>query len=149
MGQIEHVEDYHVALNLDQWLDQRTHNVSLTSKVAAVWVEGSELSGQFQHSVVLQGKDRSIHGIRSYHACYDPLSYPLFFPRGELGWHDCIPKVCVTMDEVNAARAICKARSEGDDEDVMQPGYLTQYYMERDSSNSLPLTFTSRLRVRI
>jgi hypothetical protein len=116
MGQIEHVEDYHVALNLDQWLDQRTHNVPLTSKVAAVWVEGSELSGQFQHSVVLQGKDRSIHGIRSYHACYDPLSYPLFFPRGELGWHDCIPKVCVTMDEVNAARAICKARSEGDDE---------------------------------
>jgi hypothetical protein len=116
MGQIEHVEDYHVALNLDQRLDKRTHNVSLTSEVAAVWVEGSELSGQFQHSVVLQGKDRSIHGIRSYHACYGPLSYPLFFPRGELGWHDCFPKVRVTMDEVNAAHAIRKARSEGDDE---------------------------------
>ncbi|RCV30729.1 hypothetical protein SETIT_6G118500v2, partial [Setaria italica] len=48
-------------------------------------------------------KDRSIHGIRSYHGCYDALSYPLFFPRGELEWHNCIPKVgsagnkCVSM----------------------------------------------------
>ena len=101
---------------MDQYLDQRTHNVPLTSEVVAIWVEGSELLGQFQHSVVLQGKDRSVHGIRSYHACYDPLSYPLFFPRGELGWHNCIPKVKVTMAEVKAARTIRKARSEGDDE---------------------------------
>ena len=24
--------------------------------------------------------------------CYDPLSYPLFFPKGELGWHPNLPK---------------------------------------------------------
>ncbi|RCV25517.1 hypothetical protein SETIT_5G173100v2 [Setaria italica] len=86
-------------------------------EVAAVWIEGSERRGQFDNSVVLQGKDRSIHGIRSYHGCYDALSYPLFFPRGELGWHNCIPKVSVTMAEVNKARAIRKARADGGGDD--------------------------------
>ena len=84
----------------------------LTSEVAAVWVEGSERHGQFEHSVLLQGKDWSIHGICSYKTCYDPLSYPLFFLRGELGWHNCIPKVGVTMAQVERARAICKRQAK-------------------------------------
>jgi hypothetical protein len=25
--------------------------------------------------------------IKAYHGCYDPLSYPLFFPLGEAGWN--------------------------------------------------------------
>ncbi|XP_034598166.1 uncharacterized protein [Setaria viridis] len=103
IGQVDNLKDYHVELNLDQRLDQRTYNVPLTSEVATVWIEGSEHRGQFDNSVVLQGKDRSIHGIQSYHGCYDALSYPLFFPRGELGWHNCIPKVGVTEAEVNKA----------------------------------------------
>ena len=90
----------------------------LTSEVAAVWVEGSEHHGQFKHSVLLQEKDRSIHGIRSYNPCYYPLSYPLFFLMGELGWHNCIPKVGVTMAQVERARAIHKKHAEngGDDD---------------------------------
>ena len=36
MGHVENLEDYRVELNLDQWLDQRTYNVPLTSEVAAV-----------------------------------------------------------------------------------------------------------------
>ena len=90
----------------------------LTSEVAAIWVEGSERHVQFEHSVLLQGKDWSIHVIRSYNACYDPLSYSLFFPRGELGWHNCIPKVGVTMAQVDRARVIHKKHAEnGDDDD--------------------------------
>jgi len=54
---IENLEDYRVELNLDQRLDQRTYNVPLTSEVAAIWVEGSECHGQFEHSVLLQGID--------------------------------------------------------------------------------------------
>ena len=117
IGHVEDVEDYRIAFNLDQQLDQRTYNVPLTSEVAAVWIEGSEYLGQFQNSVLLRGKDRSVHGIRSYNACYDALSYPLFFPRGELGWHSCIPKVGVTMQEVEAARADRKARAQSDGDD--------------------------------
>ena len=116
MGQAEHLEDYHVTLNLDQRLDQRTYNVSLALEVAAIWIEGSELLGQFQNSVVLHGKDRSVNGIRSYHGCYDALSYPLFFPRGELGWHMDIPKKGVSMDEVITYGAMLKARSGPEEE---------------------------------
>ena len=116
-GQNENLDDYHVELNLDQRLDQRTYNTPLTSEVAAVWVEGSERRGQFEHSVLLQGKNRSIHGIRSYHGCYDALSYPLFFPRGELGWHSMIPKAGVTMEEVNDAREIRRQRGQGNGDD--------------------------------
>ena len=117
LGQVDNIEDYRVELNLDQRLDQRTYNVPVSTEVAAVWVEGSERHGQFEHSVHLQGKDRSIHGIRSYNSCYDPLSYPLFFPRGELGWHNCIPKVGVTMAQVEAAREKRKKRAENEGDD--------------------------------
>ena len=113
----ENLDDYHVELNLDHRLDQRTYNTSLTSEVAAIWIEGSERQGQFENSVVLHGKDRSIHGIRSYHGCYDALSFPLFFPRGELGWHIMIPKADVTMEQVNNAREIRRQRGHGNGDD--------------------------------
>ena len=105
IGHVDNLDDYRIELNLDQMLDQKTYNVPINSEVAAVWIEGSERRGQFSNSVMLHGKDRSSHGIRSYHGCYDALSYPLFFPRGELGWHANIPKAHVTMGEVDAYRA--------------------------------------------
>ncbi|AQL02068.1 hypothetical protein ZEAMMB73_Zm00001d045331 [Zea mays] len=117
MGHVENLDDYYIALNLDQTLNQKTYNAPLTSEVAAVWIEGSERRGQFSKSVMLHGKDRSNHEIRSYHGCYDALSYPLFFPKGELGWHANIPKVGVSMDEVDAYRAIHRA-SNANDEDA-------------------------------
>ena len=124
LGAVDDLEDYHVELNLDQRLDQRTYNVPITSEVAAVWIEGSERHGQFEHSVGLQGKDKSIHGIRSYHGYYDALPYPLFFPKGELGWHNCIPKVGVTADQVNAARELRKARAGGEDLGTLSNAYI-------------------------
>uniref|UniRef100_A0A804UFR8 Helitron helicase-like domain-containing protein n=1 Tax=Zea mays TaxID=4577 RepID=A0A804UFR8_MAIZE len=117
MGHVENLDDYRIALNLDQTLNQKTYNTPLTSEVAAVWIEGSEGRGQFSKSVMLHGKDSSSHCIRSYHGCYDALSYPFFFPRGELGWHANIPKVGVSMDEVDAYRATHRA-SNANDEDV-------------------------------
>ncbi|AQK78258.1 hypothetical protein ZEAMMB73_Zm00001d035059 [Zea mays] len=117
MGHVENLDDYYIALNLDQTLNQKTYNAPLTSEVAAVWIEGSERRGQFSKSVMLHGKDRSNHGIRSYHGCYDALSYPLFFPKGELGWHANITKVGVSMDEVDAYRVIHRA-SNANDEDA-------------------------------
>jgi hypothetical protein len=116
MGHVENLDDYHIALNLDQTLNQKTYNTPLTSEVAAVWIEGSERRGQFSKSVMLHGKDRSSHGIRSYHGCYDALSYPLFFPKGELGWHANIPKVGVSMDEVDAYRATHRANNSNDED---------------------------------
>jgi hypothetical protein len=81
-------------------MDQRTYNVPLSSEVAAVWVEGNDLIKKFDRSIVLYGNNNDKYGIKPYYGCYDPLSYPLFFPRGELGWHTQIPKNGVSLDEV-------------------------------------------------
>ncbi|XP_072146336.1 uncharacterized protein [Setaria viridis] len=105
LGQEENIEEYRVMLNLDQRLDQRTYNAPITSEVAAVWVEGNERRNTFDRNVILHGNNNEIQGIRSYAGCYDPLSYPLFFPRGELGWHADIPKVGITTEDVKKARA--------------------------------------------
>jgi hypothetical protein len=97
-------------------LNQKTYNTPLTLEVAAVWIEGSERQGQFSKCVMLHGKDRSSNDISSYHGCYDALSYPLFFPRGELGWHANIPKVGVSMDEVDAYRVTHRANNSNDED---------------------------------
>ncbi|PWZ20060.1 ATP-dependent DNA helicase pif1 [Zea mays] len=123
MGHVDNLDDYRIALNLDQTLNQKTYNAPLTSEVAAVWIEGSEGRGQFSKSVMLHGKDSSRHCIRSYHGCYDALSYPLFFPRGKLGWHANIPKVGVSMDEVDAYHTTHRA-SNANDEDAESPSHL-------------------------
>ncbi|AQK68964.1 hypothetical protein ZEAMMB73_Zm00001d015454 [Zea mays] len=123
MGNVDNIEDYHIALNLDQTLNQKLYNVPITSEVAAVWIEGSERRGQFSNSVMLHGKDRSSHDIRSYHGCYDALSYPLFFPKGELGWHANIPKSNVSMDEVDAYRDQHR-RSDAKNDDTERPSHL-------------------------
>ena len=59
-----------------------------------------------------------MYGIRSYNGCYDPLSYPMFFPRGELGWHIDIPKANVSMEEVMVARALRKARPDNNEDEL-------------------------------
>ncbi|KAL5648095.1 hypothetical protein ACJX0J_042450, partial [Zea mays] len=116
MGHVDNIEDYHIALNLDQTLNQNLYNAPITWEVAAVWIERSERRGQFSNSVMLHGKDRSSHGICSYHGCYDALSYPMFFPKGELGWHANIPKSNVSMDEVDAYREQHRTRDANDDD---------------------------------
>ncbi|AQK95491.1 hypothetical protein ZEAMMB73_Zm00001d011047, partial [Zea mays] len=58
MGHVDNVENYHIALNLDQTLNRKLYNVPITSEVAAVWIEGRERRGQFSNSVMLHGKDR-------------------------------------------------------------------------------------------
>jgi hypothetical protein len=39
------------------------------------------------------GKSDKPQYIKAYQGCYDPLSYPLFFPNGGVGWNLNIPKV--------------------------------------------------------
>ena len=63
------------------------------SQVAAIWVEGNNPQGHFDRSIMVYGKSSNPHYVKAYHGCYDPLSYPLFFPNGEDGWNLKIPKV--------------------------------------------------------
>jgi hypothetical protein len=47
------------------------------------------------------GRSEYPQTIQPYYGCYDPLSYPLFFPNGEPGWHPKIPRQGVLMNEVH------------------------------------------------
>jgi hypothetical protein len=38
-------------------------------------------------SIMVCGTSGEPQYIKSYHRCYDCLSYPLFFHRGEAGWN--------------------------------------------------------------
>jgi hypothetical protein len=77
----------------------------LASEVAAVWVEGQGLLRQFDRGVCLYGNGRQIIRIQSYNASFDSLSYPLFFPRGEPGWHTDILKAKFRYEDVLAESA--------------------------------------------
>jgi hypothetical protein len=91
----DELEDYRIELNTDQKLDQRRYNLPVSSEVAAIWVEGSDLTNRFKRSITLCGNNNERYSIQATHGCYDPLSYPLFFPKGELGWHPNLPKLDV------------------------------------------------------
>jgi hypothetical protein len=121
LGQAENLDDYRLILNLDQRLDQRRYNAPITSEVAAVWVEGNQGNNTFVKNVVLHGNNKEIQSIKAYYGCYDPLSYPLFFPRGELGWHRKIPKANTKEEDVRKADA---AQDNDDDEN---PGKYFTY----------------------
>ncbi|XP_044360895.1 uncharacterized protein [Triticum aestivum] len=99
LGSIPNLDEYRISLNTDINLDQRRYNAPTTSQVAAIWVEGSDPQNCFDRSVVVHGRkgDRPLY-IRAYYGCYDPLSYPLFFPYGETGWNRCMPYVGATDD---------------------------------------------------
>ena len=120
LGQAQNLEDYRVILNLDQRLDQRTYNAPINSEVAAVWIEGNKRRDTYGRSVILDGNNN-----RSYYGCYDPLSYPLFFPRAELGWHRKIPKKN-TQEEYIGADNI----NNDDDPDLVNELWVTmkEYY---------------------
>ena len=99
LGSVPNLDEYRISLNTDINLDQRRYNAPTTSQVAAIWVEGSDPKNCFDRSVVVHGKkgDRPLYN-RAYYGCYDPLSYPLFFPYGDTGWNRCMPYVGATDD---------------------------------------------------
>uniref|UniRef100_K3ZF76 Helitron helicase-like domain-containing protein n=1 Tax=Setaria italica TaxID=4555 RepID=K3ZF76_SETIT len=102
LGQNEKLDDYRLILNLDQRLDQRTYNAPITLEVAAVWIEGNERRNTFDKNVILHGNNNEIQGIKSYYGCYDPLSYPLFFPRAELEMIMLIATIVTTTQRSNS-----------------------------------------------
>jgi hypothetical protein len=104
-AQKENLDEYRIELNTDQKLDQRRYNKPIADEVAAIWVEGNNLARRFERSIILHGNNNERYGIQATQGCYDPLSYPLFFPNAELGWHPNIPKQNVSYADVQKSRA--------------------------------------------
>ena len=112
----DNLDDYRIDLNTDKRLDQRRYNRPLSSEVAAIWVEGNDLAKRFDRRITLCGNNNERHSIRVTSGAYDPLSYPLFYPRGELGWHPKLPKRNVPLEVVLNPQLV-----HDDDEDAGMP----------------------------
>jgi hypothetical protein len=66
-------------------LDMRTYNTPTAPEIAVLMVEdGNESSGR---DLLVKKRGRGLFRISETHPCYDPMQYPLLFPRGEGGWH--------------------------------------------------------------
>ena len=50
-------------------------------------MEGNDPQRSFDRSVLVYARGDRPRYIKAYHGCYDPLSYPVFHPRGETGWN--------------------------------------------------------------
>jgi len=146
LGSIPNLDEYKIELNTDIALDQRVYNAPTTSQVAAIWVEGNNPQSHFDRSIMVYGKSDKPQYIKAYHGCYDTLSYPLFFPNGEVGWNLKLPKVGPLArknrnDKINGLDEEGVASSSGScfhQENIIVISYksemtnLTSYYMESD-----------------
>jgi hypothetical protein len=79
------------------------YNVSTISQVVAILEEGSDTAKQFERSIMVCGTFGEPQYIKAYHRCCDPLSYPLFFPRGEASWN----KKILYADQGDPVKGLC------------------------------------------
>jgi hypothetical protein len=54
-------------------------------------------------SIMVCGTSGEPQYIKAYHGCYDPLSYPLFFPHGEASWN----KKILYADQGDPIEGLC------------------------------------------
>jgi len=91
-GDFPNLDEYRIELNTNITPDQRRYNAPTASQVAAIWMDGNDPQICFDRSVVVYGKtDRRPQYIRAWHGCYDALAYPVYNPRGEIGWNKYMP----------------------------------------------------------
>ncbi|KAK4380888.1 hypothetical protein Sango_3022100 [Sesamum angolense] len=87
LREIPELHDYKIILRADPGLDQRIYNVPTVDQVAAIWKDSDECEESQSRDIRVYPKSGRSQKIEYYYGCYDPLQYPLLFPRGEPGWH--------------------------------------------------------------
>ncbi|KAK9665852.1 hypothetical protein RND81_14G140800 [Saponaria officinalis] len=93
-------ENVKIAINRNTILDQRVYNTPTSDEVVVIWSEDSSSSSSSALHILVIGKSNESHRIMHYYGCYDPLQYPLLFPRGECGWSQGFPRVAKGHREV-------------------------------------------------
>nr|GEX56662.1 hypothetical protein [Tanacetum cinerariifolium] len=61
--------------------------------------KGNNYIRTYKRDIIVYGRSQFSQNIQPYFGMYDPLSYVLFFPNGEPGWHQKILRVGESMDE--------------------------------------------------
>ena len=90
---VPNVDNLNIVLNCYPSLDQRVYNLPSASQVAAIWTESEDQSSDRRAHIRVYSRSAGSHRIQHYYGCYDPLQYPLLFPRGECGWHHGIKRL--------------------------------------------------------
>ncbi|GKF94913.1 hypothetical protein Tco_0284613, partial [Tanacetum coccineum] len=68
-------------------------------KLASIWIEGNDNISAYERSVVIYGRFEYPETIQPHYGFYDPMSYVLFFPYGETGWHSKIKRFLENEDD--------------------------------------------------
>nr|XP_027121996.1 uncharacterized protein LOC113738929 [Coffea arabica] len=86
LREVEDLENHRIVLNSNPSLDQRVYNLPTASQVAAIWTESKDQPFEKSPQIQVYSHSNTSHRIHHYFSYYDPLQYPLLFPRGECGW---------------------------------------------------------------
>jgi hypothetical protein len=120
LREIEVTEETRILLNKNTVLDQRRANAPTSDEVAVIWPEKLSSSESSDPHIIVSGKSNQKHRIRHYYGCYDPLQYPLLFPRGESGWNQNIPKaVRVVEPERRTSSTLTNLSSDNVTEELL------------------------------
>ncbi|XP_020252361.1 uncharacterized protein LOC109829733 [Asparagus officinalis] len=79
---LEPFKDIRVCIATNTNLDQRVYNTPTSNEVAAIWIEGNNSNIPFEREIVIHEHSGQRHYVKHYYGCYDPLQYPLLFPKG-------------------------------------------------------------------
>ncbi|XP_027171825.1 uncharacterized protein LOC113771446 [Coffea eugenioides] len=116
---VPNLDDLNIVLSCYPSLDQRIYNLPSASQVAAIWTESDDQSSDSRAHIQVYSRSVGSHRIQHYYGCYDPLQYPLLFPRGECGWHHGIKRLSkrkrggdACEDDINIDPASVNSSSE-------------------------------------
>ncbi|XP_065664483.1 uncharacterized protein LOC136086136 [Hydra vulgaris] len=84
---IEGRQAYVVKMSLLEEGDRRCYNLPSHDEVAVVFV-GKDGAPPTSREVVIYPRGHPLKIVSSMSANLDPMIYPLFFPRGDAGWHN-------------------------------------------------------------
>lgn len=87
------MDDVQLHISKDVNLDQRVYNSPTADQVAAIWIEGNGPYIAVERDIIVHAQSGQRHRVKHYYGCYDPMQYPLLFPRGDAGWHQNITKI--------------------------------------------------------
>nr|XP_047123764.1 uncharacterized protein LOC105849148 [Hydra vulgaris] len=76
-----------VKMSLLEGRDRRRYNLPSHDEVPIVFV-GDDGAPPPSREVVIHPRGQALKKISSMSANLDPIIYPIFFPRGDAGWHD-------------------------------------------------------------
>ena len=105
---VANLENHRIVLNSNPNLDQRVYNLPTSSQVAAIWTESKDAPVEKGPQIQVYSHSNTSHRIHHYFSLYDPLQYPLLFPRGEPGWHHGI------LRNSDSGKRKCEASNDAD-----------------------------------